>query len=203
MVIVMVAFAEGHQGHQPRVARTAPGRIRLFADVMAERVDAEGAVLDGNYTGYAGDEKCPKRRRPAAPRITNRCRQHERDGRANPVNVMVLPHHEPVFLQIDNVVKGRRRLELEEQPADMRLEEPFSNVIGIVLMIDVLVMRPMLTRPEQNRVLKCRRAEDQREEFDTPVRLKCQVREKPVIAERNRKPHGEKHRQKEDHLEPV
>jgi hypothetical protein len=68
-------------------------RIGLLADVMAERVDAEGAVLDGNYTGYAGDEKRAKCRRPAAPRTTNRCRQHERDGRSNPVNVPMLPHY--------------------------------------------------------------------------------------------------------------
>ena len=72
MVIIMIAFAERYQGHQPRVARTAPGGIGLFADVMAERVDAKGAVLDDNHTGYAGDEERSKRRRPAAPRITNR-----------------------------------------------------------------------------------------------------------------------------------
>jgi hypothetical protein len=60
---------------------------------MAQRVDAEGAVLDGNYTGYAGDEERAKPRRPAVPRITNCCRQRERDGRSNPVNVPMLPHY--------------------------------------------------------------------------------------------------------------
>jgi hypothetical protein len=115
----------------------------------------------------------------------------------------MLPHHEPVFLQIDNVVKGRRRLELEKQPADVRLEKPLPNVVGVVLMIDVFVMRPMLTRPEQHRVFKCRGAEDQREEPYAPVRLKCEVRVEPVIAECNGKPHGEKHHQKESDLEPV
>ena len=45
------------------------------------------------------------------------------------MNIFVLPHHEPVFLQIANVVKGRRRLELEKQPADVRLEQPFPNIV--------------------------------------------------------------------------
>ena len=163
MVIIVVAFAERYESHQPRVARAAPGGIGLSADVMAERVDAEGAVLHDNHASYAGNEERAERRRPAAPRITDRCWQRKRDGRANPVNVLVLPHDQPVSLQIDNVVKGRRRLELEKQPADVRLEKPLPNVIGVVVMINVLVMRPVLARPEQHRVFKCRRAEDQRE----------------------------------------
>ena len=115
----------------------------------------------------------------------------------------MLPHDEPVSLQIENVVKGRRSLELEKQPADVRLEKPLPNVIGIVLMINVLVMRPVLARPEQHRVLKCRRAEDQRKELDAPVRLKCKVRVEPVIAERDGKSYGKKHHQEERDLEPI
>ena len=102
MVIIMVAFAERYDCHQPRIARTAPARIGLLTDLMAERVDTEGAVLHDNHARYAGDEERAKRRRPATPRITDRCRQRERDGRADPVNVLMLPHHEPVFLEIAN-----------------------------------------------------------------------------------------------------
>ena len=85
----------------------------------------------------------------------------------------------------------------------MRLKKPLPNVVGVLLMINVLVMRPMLTRPEQNRVFKCRGAENQREEPDAPVRLKGKVRVEPVIAERDGKTYGEKHHQKENKLEPV
>ena len=81
---------------------------------------------------------------PAAPRITDRGRQGKRDDRANPMNVSVLPHDQRVFLQIADVVEGRRRLQLEEQPADVRLEKPFPNVVGVVVVIDVLVMRAVL-----------------------------------------------------------
>ena len=49
----------------------------------------------------------------------------------------------------------------------MCLEKSLSNVVGVVLMINMFVMGPVLTRPEENRVFKCRGAEDQREE---PVR---------------------------------
>ena len=87
----------------------------------------------------------------------------------------MLPHHKAVFLQIDNVVKRRRRLELEKQPADVRLEKPLPNVVGVVLMINVLVMRPVFTCPEHHGVFKGRCAKDQREELDAPVRLECEV----------------------------
>ena len=138
-------------------------------------------MLEGNDAGYAGNKKRAQRRWPTAPRITNRRGQHECDDRANPVDVAVLPHHKSVFLQIDNVVKGRRRLELEKQPADVRLEKPLPNVVGVVLMINVLVMRPVFTRPEQHGVFEGRCAKEQREELDAPVRLECKVRVKPMI----------------------
>ena len=63
------------------------------------------------------------------PLHNDRCWQRKGDARANPMNIFVLPHHEPVFLQIATVVKGRRRVELEKQPADVRLEQPFPNIV--------------------------------------------------------------------------
>ena len=74
-----------------------------------------------------------KRNAPSAavqpPLHNDRCWQRKRDGRAKPVNIFVLPHDEPILLQIANVVKGRWRLGLEKQPADVRLEKPFPNIV--------------------------------------------------------------------------
>jgi hypothetical protein len=78
-------------------------------------------------------------------------------------------------LQIGNVGERRRWLELEQKPADVRLKKPFPNVVGVVFMIDVLVMRPMFTCPEQHRVFKGARAENEREESHAPMRAKGKV----------------------------
>ena len=88
---------------------------------MAERVDAEGAVLHDNNARYAGNKECAKRGSPAAPRITIAAGS-TKATLASIREYILLPHDEPVSLQIANVVKGRRRLELEKQPADVRLD---------------------------------------------------------------------------------
>ena len=107
-------------------------------------------MLKENHTRHSSDKKPSQRSCAAAPRVPDCGGQRENDGCANPMNVAVLPHDQPVLLQVGNVVKGRRRAELEKQPSDVCLEKSFSNVVGVVLMIDMLVMRPMFTRPEKD-----------------------------------------------------
>ena len=100
---------------------------------------------------------------PAAPRVTDRGRQDEGDEDADPLHVAMLPHDHRVLLQVGHVVEGRRRLELEEQPADVRVEEPLGDVVGIFVVIDVLVVGPVFAGPEQRGVFKRTRTENQRE----------------------------------------
>ena len=69
--------------------------------------------MHDNHARYAGNKECAKRGSPARPLHNDRCWQRKGDARVNPLNI---------FLQIANVVKARRRLELEKQPADVRLE---------------------------------------------------------------------------------
>ena len=45
------------------------------ADVVAERIDAEGAVLEENDPRHAGDEEGAERRAPAAPQPADGRRQ--------------------------------------------------------------------------------------------------------------------------------
>ena len=44
VMIIMVAFAQGNDCHKPRVTGAASGGIRAFTHIVAERIDAKGAV---------------------------------------------------------------------------------------------------------------------------------------------------------------
>ena len=53
----MVALAERQQGHGGGVAGAVRGRVGLTADHVAQRVDAEGALLDDHAAEEASDEE--------------------------------------------------------------------------------------------------------------------------------------------------
>ena len=121
------------------------------------------------------------------------------DVRAPPV----LPHDEAILFQIRHVIKRWLRAHLEEQPADVRVEEAFRDIVGIVVVIDVFVMPAMFARPHDDGILESPRAEDEGEEAHRPSRLKSDMREEPMIAEADAEAARGKHRREECELEPV
>ena len=76
-MIVMVALAEGDDGHEPRVAGAAFGRIGALAEVVAERIDAKGAVLKDDDARHSGNEEGAEGRNPATPGKAKDRRKHE------------------------------------------------------------------------------------------------------------------------------
>ena len=62
----------------------------------------------------------------------------------------MLPHHQLIFLQIGHVIERRLRPELEQQPADVRVEKTFADVVRVLVMIDMFMMAAMIARPHQN-----------------------------------------------------
>ena len=79
VVIVVIALAEGEERHDPGIAGAAAGGIRALADVVAERIDAEGAVLEEDHAGHAGDQESAERGLPAAPDVAEDGREDEGD----------------------------------------------------------------------------------------------------------------------------
>jgi hypothetical protein len=57
VVIVVVAFAKGEDSHEPGVTSAAVRGVGAIAKVVAERIDAERAVLEEDHTGHTGNEK--------------------------------------------------------------------------------------------------------------------------------------------------
>src|SRR5262249_32362574 len=119
---VMVSLAQGNNSHQPRVAGAALRRVGTGPNVVAKRVNAERAMLENNQAGNSRDEKRSKGRAPSAPCIANDRGKYKRNQCSEPMNIAMLPHHERIFLQIGDVVERRTGIELEKEPADVRVK---------------------------------------------------------------------------------
>jgi len=153
-MIVVIALAEREQRHEERVARTASCRIRLASDRMASRVNQERAVLEHDNFRNTADEKTAERPHPAVPKEAERCRQNEAHQYGDDVNMSMLPHDQRVLSQISHVIVWRLRPELEQKPADVRMEKAFADVVWIFVVIDMFMVAAMIARPQQHRVLE-------------------------------------------------
>src|SRR5437660_4532960 len=149
-MIIVIAFAESEYRHQKRIARAASSRIRLAPDGMAGRVNQERAVLDDDDLGYAANEKTSERADPSVPQRAEQRGQSKTHQHREQVNMSMLPHDQRIFLQIRHVIERRLWPELEQQPANVRMEKPFSYVVRVFVVIDMFMMAPMLARPHQN-----------------------------------------------------
>src|SRR6266853_3691777 len=146
-MIIVIAFAESEYRHQKRIARAASCRIRLAPDCMAGRVNQERAVLEHDDLGYAANEETSECADPSVPPRAEQRGQGKTHQHREQVNMSMLPHHQWIFLQIGHIIERRLGPELEQQPADMRVEKTFSDVVRVFLVIDMFMMATMLARP--------------------------------------------------------
>ena len=115
----------------------------------------------------------------------------------------MLPNHQRILLQIGHVIEWRERVELEHQPADVGVKETFGDAIRVFIVIDMLVVGTVFAGPEERRVFKSPGAENQREEPYAPVRLESEVREEPMVSDRDGKSAGAEHDKEKRYLEPI
>src|SRR5262249_22706431 len=147
VVIIMVAFAEGKQRHEKRVARAAPRGIRLTPEGMASRVDQKCAVLQHDNFCDTADEKTAQRAYPSVPEPAGQRWQTNTYHHREQMNISMLPHHQWIPLQIGHVIEWRFRPQLAKEPADVRMEKSFADIVRVFLVIDVFVMPAMIARP--------------------------------------------------------
>ena len=161
---------------------------------MAERVDAEGALLDDDRTEEAGDEEGGERGHPRigvelrgdeedAVSIAEDGRHHEAHEGADPLDVAVLPHDEGVGLEVLDVGDGCRRLEAEEEPADMGVKEALGDIVRVFVFIHVLMVDTVVGAPIMGRILERSGAEEQDEELHGPLGLEGNVGKQAVVAQ--------------------
>lgn len=203
VMIVVIPLTEGDQRHEAAIAGGATAGVGLPADGMAERIDAEGRMLHGDHTRHTANQETAQCANPAIPQKTESGREGKAHESGNQVNVPMLPHNEPILFQVEHVVEWRRRIELEEQPPDVRPEEALGNVVGIIVVIDVLVVAAMLGSPKQGGIFKRCSAKKESRQTHAPVRRKCLMRKQAMIPEGDAHGRGREHEEKQADLEPI
>ena len=185
VMIIVIALAKGKQRHEKRIARAAPCRIGLASDRMTSGVDEERAMLEHNHFCDAADEKTTERADPSVPERTEQGGQNKAHQHSEQMNMPMLPHDQRIFFEIGHVIERRLRLKLKQEPADVRVEKTFADVVRVFVVIDMFMMPTMFTCPHQHRIFKCTGAEDEREQAQWQHGAESHVREQPVITERD------------------
>ena len=170
---------------------------------MAKRIDAEGAVLKNDDACYPRNEECTEGGDPTAPDEPEDCRKNEGDRYGDPMDVAMLPPDECILLQVGHVVERRGRFELENQPADVGVKEPFGDAIRVFIVVDMLVVTAVLAGPKEHGIFEGCGAKDHGKEPHDPVRLESEMRIEPMIPKRYRKSAREEHHKEEPDLEPI
>jgi len=150
VVIIMVAFAEGKQRHEKRVARAAPRGIRLTPEGMARRVDQKCPVLNHDNFCDTADEKTAQRADPSVPEPAEQRWQTKTHQHSEQMNMSMLPHHQRILFQIGHVIERRLRPQFEQEPADVRMKKSFADIVGVFFVIDVFMMPAMIARPQKD-----------------------------------------------------
>jgi hypothetical protein len=170
---------------------------------MAGGIDAKGAMLEANDACDAAEEEAAEGAEGTGMEPAEAGGKAEADDDGDVIDVFVLEADHPVAVEIDDVIERRGRIEFEEEPADVGMEEALADVVGIFLVIDELVVAAMLGAPEEGRVLKGGGAEEEGEEADGPVGPERKVGEEPVIAEGDAEAGGDEHSEEKGELEPI
>ena len=203
VVEVVVALAEGENRHEEAVARRAVGGIRTVADPVTERVDAKGGMVHEHDTGEAGEQERAEGGIGATVDVADDRRQAEAHENGDRHIIFVLPPGETVFLQIPHPCERRVRAAAEEKPADVGMEKPARDVIGVVIVVHEFVVAAVVGRPSKSGTFKCRRTEEQGVKFHQRIRLEGKVREQAVVAERDAHACGKSEEEKQSHLEEI
>src|SRR4029077_9639222 len=130
VMIIMVAFAQGNDCHKPRVTGAASGGIRAFTHIVAERIDAKGAVLKNDDACHPRNEECTEGRDPAAPGEAQDRWKYESDRYGDQVDVAILPRDERIFLQVGHIIERRQRVKLEHQPAHVSMKKSLRKELS-------------------------------------------------------------------------
>jgi len=105
------------------------------------------------------------------------------DEGSDPLDVAVLPHDEGVGFEVLDVGDGRLRLEAEEEPADMGVEEALGDIVRVFVFIHVLVVDTVVGGPIQGRVLEGSGAEQEDEELHRPLGLEGNMRKQAMVTQ--------------------
>ncbi len=136
VVIVVVPLAEGHQRHDPAIAGAATARVRPRAERVAGGIDAKGAMLEADHAGNAADEKPAQGADRPLVETPDGGGETEADQHGEEMDVTMLKADQDVAVEVRDVIERRLRIDLEHEPAHVRVEEALADVVRVFLVID-------------------------------------------------------------------
>ena len=131
--------------------------------------------MQDNDSRNSCDQEPAERSLPSIQEKAESCRDAKADQDGDPLHMSVLPANKFVLLKIGDIVVWRIWLQLEKQPADVRVKEAFRNAVRVIVMIDMFMMAAMFARPHQDRVFKRGGAKNNCEKPDRPAGLESDV----------------------------
>src|SRR5947207_5568029 len=146
VMIVVPAFAEGHESKEPVVAAGVRRLITARTEKMRERIDGEGVMPEGG----GGEAEAPEDERKAAD---EKKRDNENSWR-NEI-VFVEPAKFGKFGEVADVVDPCADVLVGNNPAEMRPEKTEERWgMEIVFLIGEAVMMAMVSSPPENALLR-------------------------------------------------
>ena len=106
-------------------------------------------------------------------------------------------------MQIPHPSEGRVGSHAEEQPADVGVEKALGNVVRVFVVIHKFVMPTMVRAPAQGRAFKGGGTKQERVNLYRPCGCEREVREEPMVTERDTHRRGDEEEEKHRELKPI
>ena len=151
-MVVMVALAKCHEGHQPAVPTGVRGAVRLSPPQMADGVDEKRRIEHDECASHAGEEKATYSTHDAIEEKTD----EKRAGQAREEQegiVFVLPDRNGILRDARRIF-GIGVLIGEKEPSTVAMPEPLLRIVRIFLLVTMRMMTQMIGGPFDGGVLK-------------------------------------------------
>jgi len=160
-------------------------------------------AMDKEHPGDAGDEEGSEGFDGSSVNPPEGGGEEESDRETDEGTPSVLPGNQGVVLQVGHIVEGRFGPQLEKEPADMGVEKPARNIIGVLLMVDVLVVGAVIRAPVDGRILEGGRSKEEGGQPDRPSGPEGNMGKQPVITQGDAESGRGEIKEEESHLKGV
>ena len=214
VVVVVPGLAHRRQGDPPHVGRLVLDLEPALAEVVADRVDRPGHVVQEEGPHEAAPDEAAQRalEREAVQRPAEQRRdadRREREPREHPADAA----HARVLVELAGVLLPVRQAVGLHQPAGVRVPQPgqagaVADVRGVrvALLVGVRVVLAVVGDPVHHRALEPHRAEDRERVLGRLVGPEGAVGEQPVVADGDAEPEhqvGDGHDRQVDPVDPL
>ncbi|KAI3484012.1 hypothetical protein L1887_53026 [Cichorium endivia] len=180
VVEVVVALADGDESGEEVVAGRHLVVKSGLAEVVSERVDAEGGVVHEEKSKHAGEEEAAA---PVTPAQTgNKGRKAEAEEEEHGDVELVLELDDGVLAQVRDVGNTGLATGLDEHPAEVRPEETEVGSVGVKVGVGVAVVSAVTAGPPVDGALDGTRAHAGQEVLERERCVVGTVGPKTVVA---------------------